>query len=274
MAAIETLVDGLDHPEGVAWDRDAEVVWAGGEEGQLYRVDVERRTFVEVVRAPGLVLGVAVDGRGRVVLCCPGDRSLSVWDGHELRRVVTSGLAFPNFAAFAPDGMLYFSDSGSWSANDGRLLRLDTDGTVDVVSVAVCHFTNGCAVSPDGRSLWVVESFVPNVTRFDLTTGGSEVVTRLKGTVLDGLAFTEDGLLVTCYRPDRIYHLSLDGSTEIVAEDPQGTLLAAPTNACFVGPRLDRVVAANHNRRHLAILDVGRAGVPLHTPVSWAVDAL
>jgi gluconolactonase len=112
------------------------------------------------------------------------------------------------------------------------------------------------------------------VTRFDLTTGGSELVTRLDGTVLDGLAFTEDGLLVTCYRPDRIYHLSLDGSLEIVAEDPQGTLLAAPTNACFVGRRLDRVVAANHNRRHLAILDLDRGGVPLHTPVSWAVDAL
>src|SRR4029450_9658277 len=184
MAAIETLVDGLDHPEGVAWDREAEVVWAGGEEGQLYRVDVERRTFVEVVRAPGLALGVAVGGRGRVALCCPGARSLSVWDGHELRPVVTSGLAFPNFAAFAPDGMLYFSDSGTWSENDGRLLRLDTDGTVDVVSDAVCHFTNGCAGSPDGRSLWVVESYVPNVTRFDLTTGGSELVTRLDGTVL------------------------------------------------------------------------------------------
>jgi sugar lactone lactonase YvrE len=274
MSQIETLVDGLDHPEGVAYDRESGLLWAGGEEGQLYRIDVGAREFTEVTRAPGLVLGVAVDGRGRVVLCCPGDRSLSVWDGHELRPVVASGLVFPNYAAFAPDGALYFSDSGSWTANDGRLLRLDQDGSVELVSNAVCHFTNGCAVSPDGCHLWVVESYVPNVTRFDLETGESELVLRLDGTVLDGLAFTEDGLLVTCYRPDRIYHLDHDGSHEIVAEDPQGTLLAAPTNVCFVGPKLDRVVAANHNRRHLSLLDVGRAGLPLHTPTPWAVDAL
>jgi gluconolactonase len=272
MAAIETLVDGLDHPEGVAYDRDSGVLWAGGEEGQLYRVDIEARTFAEVVRAPGLVLGVAVDGRGRVVLCCPGDRSLSVWDGDRLRPVVSSGLAFPNYAAFAHDGTLYFSDSGSWTANDGRLLRLDTDGSVELVSDAVCHFTNGCAVSPDGRHLWVVESYVPNVTRFDLSTGESDLVMRFDGTVLDGLAFTADGVLVSCYRPDRIYHLAHDGSFDIVAEDPQGTLLAAPTNVCFVGPKLDRIVAANHNRRHLALLDVGHVGMPVHIPTRWAVD--
>ena len=27
------LVDGLDHPEGVAYDPDADVIWAGGEAG-------------------------------------------------------------------------------------------------------------------------------------------------------------------------------------------------------------------------------------------------
>ena len=32
------LVDGLDHPEGVAYDPVEDVVWAGGEDGQLYRV--------------------------------------------------------------------------------------------------------------------------------------------------------------------------------------------------------------------------------------------
>jgi hypothetical protein len=31
MPATEVLVDGLDHPEGVAWDPEAEMLWAGGE---------------------------------------------------------------------------------------------------------------------------------------------------------------------------------------------------------------------------------------------------
>ncbi len=274
MAAARVLVEGLDHPEGVAWDSRREVVWAGGEEGQLYRIDPESRTFEEVARAAGLVLGLAVDGVGRIVLCCAEDRSVQAWDGSSFRRVLADGLAFPNFPAFAPDGTLFVSDSGRWRANDGRLWRIDPDGAAEVFSDAAPHFTNGCAVSSDGH-LWTVESYVPNVSRFDLSSGAHELVTRIDGTVLDGLAFTDDdGLLVSCYRPDRIYHLDADGSLDVVAEDPQGTLLAAPTNVCFVGSQLDRVVAANYNRRHLTILDLDLTGAPLQAPERWAVDAL
>ena len=34
---MRVLVDGLDHPEGVAWDPRSGALWAGGEDGQLYR---------------------------------------------------------------------------------------------------------------------------------------------------------------------------------------------------------------------------------------------
>jgi len=274
MAAIRTLVNGLDHPECVAYDPGSGAVWAGGEDGQVYRVDFEARTFAEAARAPGLVLGIAVDGRGRLVLCCPEDRSVCVWDGEELRRVHSDGLVFPNSPAFAPVRSLFFSDSGRWKSDNGRLWRIDPDGSAEVFSTAAPHFTNGCAVSADGRHLWAVESNVPNVSRFDLGSGEHEHVLRLDGCVLDGLAFTADGgLLVSCYRPDRIYHVAPNGAAEVVAEDPQGTLLAAPTNVCFVGPDLDLVVAANFNRRHLVTLDLGLRGEPLHRPWRWAVDA-
>ena len=68
MPATEVLVDGLDHPEGVAWDPATGVLWAGGEDGQLYRVDIEARTWEEAPRAPGFVLGLAVDGRSRLAV--------------------------------------------------------------------------------------------------------------------------------------------------------------------------------------------------------------
>src|SRR5438034_7430723 len=99
MAAIETLVEGLDHPEGVAYDPRAGVVWAGGEEGQIYRVDLEERRAREVARAPGFVLGLAVDGRGRLAIYCSGDRSLCALADGEVRRVVADGLVFPNYPA-------------------------------------------------------------------------------------------------------------------------------------------------------------------------------
>jgi gluconolactonase len=274
MAATRTLVDGLDHPEGVAWDPQRDAVWAGGEEGQLYRVELGTRSVAEVARAPGLVHGLAVDGVGRIVLCCAADRSVQAWDGSSFRTVLADGLVYPNFPAFAPDGTLYVSDSGRWRADDGRLWRIDAEGSAEVFSDAVPHFTNGCAVSSDGSALWTVESYVPNVSRFDLGSGAHELVARIDGAVLDGVALTADGgLLVSCYRPDRIYHLGSDGALDVVAEDPQGTALAAPTNVCFVGSELDRVVAANYNRRHLSILDVDFRGAPLHAPARWALDA-
>ncbi|HET6643362.1 MAG TPA: SMP-30/gluconolactonase/LRE family protein [Gaiellaceae bacterium] len=273
MSAIETLVDGLDHPEGVCWDPRAGVVWAGGEAGQVYRVQLEERTAEEEARAPGFVLGLAVDGRGRIVLCCGYEGSLCVLEDGSVRTVENS-LRFPNSAAFGPDGTLYFSDSGSWRADDGRVFRLSADGELEVFSTALTHYPNGCAVSADGRHLWIVESRRPTVNRFDLRTGELEEVTRLEGTVPDGIAFTAEGeVLVACYRPDRIVLVDSAGSCEIVAEDPQGTLLAAPTNIAFAGPELDRLVCANLGRWHLALVECGLRGAPLHYPTRWAVDA-
>jgi gluconolactonase len=270
---IETLVDGLDHPEGVCWDPGAGVVWAGGEAGQVYRVQLEVRRAEEVARAPGFVLGVAVDGQGRVVLCCSHEGMLCVLDDGAVR-TVKDGLGSPNFPAFAPDGTLYVSDTGSWGADDGRILRVSTDGDAEVFSTALPHFPNGSAVTADGRFLWIVESRRPTVNRLDLETGELEEVTRLDGTVPDGVAFTAGGgVLVSCYRPDRIVHVDSGGAVEIVADDPQGTLLAAPTNVAFAGPQLDQLVCANLGRWHLALVESGLRGAPLHYPTRWAADA-
>ena len=268
---VEQLVAGLDHPEGVAYDATTGALYAGGELGQLYRVDLAARRAEEVARAPGFALGLAVDARGRVVVCC-SERGVHVWEGDAFRAVLTD-LAFANSPAFGPDGTLYVSDSGRWSRDDGRIVRIDGDGRAETLTDATPHFTNGLAVSPDARWLWVAESYSPLVSRVDLASGVVEVVVRLDGTVPDGLAFTADGgVVVTCYRPDRIYHLDRDGALEIVAEDPQGTLLAAPTNACFVGDGLDRLVSANLGRWHLTIMDAHLRGAPLHAPERWAVD--
>jgi gluconolactonase len=273
------LVDWLDHPECVAWDPDAAVVWAGGEAGQLYRVDPVARSVVQAATAPSFVLGLAVDGAGRLAVCASADGSLCVHESGAVRRVLQTvdrrPLVQPNYPAFSADGTLWLSASGTWAQDDGRLVRLDRDGSAATLSRDVGAFPNGLAVSPDGDWLWVVESYRPALSRFDLATGEGrpELVLRLDGTVPDGLAFTADGgMLISCYRPDRILHLDRDGRLEIVADDPQGTILSAPTNVCFVGADLDRVVCANLGRWHLTLLDLGLRGAPLHRPRRWAAD--
>lgn len=273
MSRADVLVDGLDHPEGVCWDPTSGALFAGGEAGQIYRVDLDAGTFAEIGRAPGFVLGIAVDARGMLAACCGGAVCAIEADG--TTRTLADGMTLPNYPAFAPDGSVYFADSGHWQAGDGRVHRLDADGTLDVFSHALRDFPNGCAVSPDGAYLWMVESASPTVNRFDLATGAKEEVVRLPGTVPDGIAFTDDGgVVVSCYRPDTILHVDRDGTVETVCEDPQGTLLSAPTNVVFVGDRRERLITANLGRWHLtSVVDHGLRGLPLHHPERWAADA-
>lgn len=274
------LVDGLDHPEGVCWDPSAQVVYAGGEAGQVYQVSLDNPQASVIATARDFVLGLAVDGRSRIVLCVTGDHpSICVAEHGEvwtlLDEVDGEPLLFPNYAAFEADGTLWFTDSGPWGEHRGRLVRVAPDGSAEVVSRSLGRFPNGCAVSPDGRWLWVVESLGPTVSRFDLRTGaGPELLVTLHGHVPDGLAFTADGgCLIANYRPDRIYHFGVDGRLEVVAQDPHGTLVAAPTNVCFIGEKLDRVVSANLGRWHLTWLDLGLTGSPLLYPNRWAADS-
>ena len=42
---VSVFVEGLDHPEGIAWGLDG-YAYVGGEAGQVYRIDVERQEVV------------------------------------------------------------------------------------------------------------------------------------------------------------------------------------------------------------------------------------
>src|SRR4051794_22756585 len=113
---LTELVAGLDHPEGVCWDPVAGVLYAGGELGQLYRVSLDGHVE-EVARVPVFAHGLAVDGGGRVFVCCR-EAGVWCWDGESVSEAL-GGFAFANYPAFGPDGTLYASDSGAWAAGDG-----------------------------------------------------------------------------------------------------------------------------------------------------------
>jgi hypothetical protein len=86
--------------------------------------------------------------------------SLCVLDGRR-RAHAARRLHAPELPAFAPDGTLYFSDSGAWARNDGRVYRLAPTASSTCSPTGLPHFPNGCAVTADGRWLWIVESYVP-----------------------------------------------------------------------------------------------------------------
>ena len=204
VSRIEVLVDGLDHPEAVAYDHNSGVLYAGGELGQVYAIQPGSRTYREVARTPGFTRGLAVDGQGRIVACDSADAAIWViGDGRPRRLLARAGerkLILPSCPAFGPDGTLYFSDSGRWKEDNGAVMAVAPDGTTSVIDGTLCRFTNGCAVTPDGSELWVIQSLGPDVSRIDLDRGGPpETVLELPGTVPDGIAFTADGGAGACY---------------------------------------------------------------------------
>lgn len=276
MVTTSVFASGLDHPESLAWDPRGWVI-AGGEAGQLYRVDASTGNVETIAETGGFVLGIALDARGRIYWCDLKLAQVRRFDPvSEIVDTFTRGaedqpFAVPNFPVFDAEGRLYVSDSGRWGANDGAVFVVLPDGRATVASSEPSAYSNGLAIDRSGEFLYVVESSLPGVSRLPIQAdgrlGSKELVVELPRTVPDGLAFTADGrLLISCYRPDAVY--IWDGrSIEPLVEDWTGLSLSAPTNVAFVGDGLDRLVTANLASSHLAELAAGLTGAPLHRPV-------
>jgi gluconolactonase len=135
------------------------------------------------------------------------------------------------------------------------------------------------ALSADERTLYVLESNPAALVEIpilpDGTAGERRVIAELPGTVPDGVAVTTDGrFVIACYRPDAILLISAEGEVQTLAEDPQGTVLAAPTNVTFIGPGLDTMVVPNLGRWHMSTFALpGLAGIPLAYPLRQAIGS-
>jgi gluconolactonase len=263
-----TLGGGLDHPEGVAWDPDAQVLYAGGEAGQLYRVTLDGDVD-QVATTGGFLLGVAVAGDGTVFAC-------DVAAGAVVRIDPASGacerfadgdgrgdrMRAPNWLAFDRGGTLFVTDSGDWGKGDGRIWVVDRDGAAHVWTDRTNRLPNGCCLTADEDALLVIETNGPSVARVPILPDGSagepSLFASLPDTVPDGIAPCADGsVLVACQRPDAVYVIPPEGgAATLLVHDPTGQLLGSPSNVCWAGPDLDRLVTSNLGRWHLAIGDL------------------
>ena len=270
---LRTLAVGLDHPEGVAAGLDGHL-YAGGEAGQVYRVDPETGSVEQIADTGGFVLGVALDAAGTIYACDAAraeilriglDGSVDVY----CSRASGEPLMVPNWLAFASDGSLVFSDSGteSFDVMDGRLVRVPPgggDGEALELGRPV-HFPNGLAID-DANAIYFVETFTPRLSRLD--GEGLQTLLELPGTAPDGVALTADGgLVISCYYPYRLLYLAAGGSkAEVLLDDEVGLSIPNPTNVAFYGDELSTLAIAAHGGQFLAALDVPFAGAPLHRP--------
>jgi len=278
---LEVFATGLDHPEGIAVTPAGDL-FVGGEAGQIYRVDTDG-TVTETTSTNGFNLGLSADGSGRLYVC--DSTAGVVWrldpgTGH--REVFTRGLPerparVPNWGCFDGHGNYYLTDSGDWGASDGLIWVVRPGGRTETWTGEVTAFPNGCAVAPDGSCLFVAESYPSAIVQIPIRSDGSagprRVLQQLGTVVPDGIAIADDrSLVVACYRPDALLLWNATDGVSVLACDPRGTLLSAPTNVVFTGDDLGTVVVPNLGRWHLTRGRLGVRGTPLFYPTDEQLE--
>lgn len=276
-ASVSVFYDGtitdpqLDHPEGLAVHPDGSI-WCGGERGQIYRLDADGRSLVEVASTAGFCLGMAFDATAECLYVCDLKHAavflLDTATGRIERFADGSpggAIRIPNYPAIGPDGALFVSDSHAFGDPGPGVWRIDADGRGELWYDRPVVFANGLAFDRSGRFLYVAETFDERVFRIRVRDDGSagerEEVAALPGWLPDGLAFDAVGnLYVGCYEPSQVVRVAPSGHVDVLYRDVTAHTLAHPTNVAFRGTTL---FTANLGRWHLTRIEVGVEGLGL-----------
>lgn len=200
-ATMEIVSSGHAHIEGPLWVPDSTMLLFSDTKTRTiyrWRPDSGRTRFVQYSGYTGRMPygeepgsnGLALDGRGNLLLCQHGDRRVAslplgqksglrtVADAYEGRR-----LNSPNDVVAAPDGTLYFTDPafGLPKKEAARLREIPFAGvyrrtpagklTADVQDIP---YPNGLAFSPDGKTLYIsnADSTRPVIIAYQVGKGG------------------------------------------------------------------------------------------------------
>jgi gluconolactonase len=261
----QILATGFDHVEGVCWDPLRSCLWAGGEAGQVYRVELDGSVSVVTTIEGGALLGLALDARGTLYICDPGNHQVWQLDASLTLSAFGETIDYPNYPAFAPDGRLFVSDSGKFAHNNGALVVIAADGTTTRVASRPLAFANGVAI--DETTLWIIESAAPAVSTMDVNGTELTRVIELERCVPDGLAFdAEGGLLISCYQPNQLWRWTKDEGLTLIFDEWTGELILSPTNVAFYGAKLDRLALASLCGHNIVTIAPAHPGAPIRRP--------
>lgn len=259
----------LQHPEGVAIGPDG-WIWCGSENGQLLRIAPDASRIEEVASTGGFTLGLAFDGKGHLFACDLKHAAvfrLELASG-TLERFTRPGIKIPNYPVVdRRRNRLLVSDSHAFGMDGPGVWAIDLEtGDGSLWCDRPMTFANGLALAPDGRALFVCETFARRIVRIEILDDGAPggiaaFAVDLPG-LPDGLAFDGNGTLYcACYEPSRILRIDAAGRPRVYVEDPTAHTLAHPTNIAFAGSDL---FAANLGRWHIT-----RIASDTHAPPLW-----
>jgi gluconolactonase len=262
----------LNHPEGLAVDQEGNV-WCGGTGGEIYRIAADGSRLDVVAATGGLILGLAFDRRGLLYICDIKQQAVLRLDPATgvlepfAKPTSDRALALPNVPVVDHErNCLYVSDSNAKHVPGMGVWRFDLDsGEGDLWWDEPMDFANGMALTADGATLYVAESFGHRLTAIRIgadgrPSGADTVLDELDG-VLDGLALAADGTLYLSYfGPSQITRLGADGREQLVICDPTCHTICHPTNIAWRGTDL---FTANLGSFHITRIDLGVEGLPL-----------
>ncbi|MFN3685409.1 SMP-30/gluconolactonase/LRE family protein [Salinarimonas sp.] len=273
LSQLRRIGSGLVRPECVIAHASGVLLcadWAG--EGGIALVDPTTggvsRVEARGTNRPMRPNGIALEPGGSVLMADLGAESGGVFRLHPdgaVEPVIETFESRPlpptNFVHRDPQGVLWITVSTRRSprdlgyrpnVDDGFILRAD-DRDVRLVADGL-GYTNECHLTPDGRHLYVNETFTRRLSRFPLRADGSlgekEVVCEFgEGTFPDGLTFDEQGgVWITSIVSNRVIRVAPDGRTDLVLEDADSDHLAEVERAWrehrLGRPHLDRAPAA------------------------------
>ncbi|MBK9170720.1 MAG: SMP-30/gluconolactonase/LRE family protein [Bryobacterales bacterium] len=218
------LIGGVAFAEGPTFDSKGNFYFTNYlRRGTIGRMTPDGTVSVWFTLDRGAPNGLRVDHQDRVLVC---DQ-----DGGRLLRVNAEGtrmevlaetfegkpLNGPNDVIVDRDGNIYFTDPKGSNAQKriGGLYRLRTNGKLERLLTGLA-FPNGLAITPDGKSLYYVESYLSRLSAFDFGPGGEvanhRALAQFLPHPLDGIAFDEHSRLwITHYTAGSIEVVSRDG---------------------------------------------------------------
>lgn len=272
LSALTKKGVGLKRPEDVVVSRDGRV-WASDEASACAEITPDG-TLRRVGKAGGKPNGINMDREGRIVIA---NFAIDTPDPGALQRLDTQTgridvlcaeingrmLKASNYPLVDRAGNVWCSHStwdragSSAGSGDGFVYRVRPDGKAEIMAEGF-HFTNGLAMDPDERHLYVCQTVGCDVVRLPIRADGTlgpkerygpllggpvidEPTPANRGTqgATDGCAFDQEGnLWVTLVRANKVIAITPAGKVEVIIEDPSGNLMDWPTNVSFGGPDL------------------------------------
>ena len=225
--------------EGPAWRDGLFYVVNYQKDGTVATVDLEGKTELFVTLPEG-------SNGNAIRFNSKGDMLLADWPKHNILKVDMktrevsvfahdSTFNQPNDIAINRKDQLFASDP-NWKQGTGQLWRIDPDGKVTLLMDSL-GTTNGIALSPDEKILYVNESKQRNVWAFDVDESGNLSNKRKFAEFPD---FGFDGM--KCDRDGNLY-ITRHGKGTIAILAPDGKLIRevqmkgkSTSNITFGGP--------------------------------------